>query len=243
MLQKLHRIYLNQRFIINFYSVFMNPFYFIRKDLYKNLKEMCPKLKGHLLDFGCGSKPYESLFSVEKYIGVDLEISGHQHLGEEFDKIDVFYDGKTIPFPDNHFDSVFSSEVFEHVFNLEDILDELNRVLKKQGEILITVPFVWEEHEVPYDFGRYSSFGIKHILNKKGFEIIEHRKSGHFIIVFFQMWNMYIYNLIKTNNKYINLFLNILFISPFTILGLIFSKIMPSNKNLFHNNIVLARKI
>ena len=53
----------------------------------------------------------------------------------------------------------------------------------------MTVPFVWDEHEQPYDYARYSSFGLKHILNENGFEVIEQRKSNNGIEVIFQLLN------------------------------------------------------
>ncbi len=139
------------------------PAWLTRNRLLKAIETCVPELEGTLLDFGCGSKPYQSLFSVEKYIGLDFENPGHPHVNEQ---IDVFYDGKKIPFSNDYFDSIFSSEVFEHVFNLEEILKELNRVLKTGGKILITCPFAICEHEVPHDFARYSSFGIRHFWKK-----------------------------------------------------------------------------
>ena len=42
--------------------------------------------------------------------------------------------------------------------------------------MLITVPFLWKEHEKPYDFQRYTSFGLKNLFIKNGFEIISQRK-------------------------------------------------------------------
>ncbi len=139
------------------------PAYLTRNRLLVKLSALAPKLKGKLLDFGCGSKPYRAIFSVDEYIGLDFENPGHPHLNEQ---IDVFYNGKNIPFQDGHFDAIFSSEVFEHIFNLEDILGELNRVLKKGGLMLITCPFSICEHEVPNDFARYSSYSIKYLLEK-----------------------------------------------------------------------------
>lgn len=47
--------------------------------------------------------------------------------------VDIFYDGKKNPFDEGYFDSIFSSEVFEHVPDLVVILNELNRVLKQGG--------------------------------------------------------------------------------------------------------------
>ena len=165
------------------------PFYFIRRELYIKIRQFAPELKGRLLDFGCGSKPYQSLFTnTSQYIGLDYESEGHSH---EKEQIDVLYDGKTIPFPDESFDSVFSSEVFEHIFNLEEIVPEIKRVMKKGGKILITCPFVWNEHEVPVDYARYTQFALKHLFEKNGFEILVQDKSGDFTMSIYQMKMVY----------------------------------------------------
>lgn len=221
-------------------AVFFNPFFFIRRGLFLNIKELAPSLKGKLLDFGCGRKPYENLFSVQEYIGMDMESTGHEH---KHSKIDVFYNGRIIPFEQETFDSVFCSEVFEHVFNLDEVLQEINRVMKKGGQILITVPFCWNEHEIPYDFARYSSFGIKYILENSGFEVIKSKKSGNFARVIWQLWAVYFYALFNTNSKMLNYFLRMLFIVPVNVSGLILLNLFPKNKSLYFNNIVLAKKV
>ncbi len=242
MLSRFNAIYKRQRFHINVLSVFINPFFFVRRGLFRGIRQYAPQLGGRLLDFGCGSKPYRELFTVREYIGVDMEQTGHAHLKEEKGMIDVFYDGKTLPFENHHFDSVFSSEVFEHVFNLPDMLTEINRVLKPGAMALFTVPFVWNEHEVPYDFGRYSAFGITHLLQTHGFEVIELQRSTHFAEVLFQLWNLYLHDLIYTSNKYLNILINLAFIAPFTVLGLLLTTLLPKNRSLYHNNIILARR-
>lgn len=166
-----------------------NPFYFIRRALLKKVEEYAPKLEGKLLDFGCGSKPYQSLFiNVKEYIGLDYEGAGHSHKDES---IDVFYDGKKIPFTNDHFDSLFASEVFEHLFNLEEMIPEIKRVMKKGGKILITCPFVWNEHEIPIDYARYTQFALKHLLEKNGFTILSQDKSGDFTMALYQMKMVY----------------------------------------------------
>ena len=106
----------------------------------------------------------------------------------------------------------------------------------------MTVPFVWDEHEIPYDFGRYSSYGIKFLLKKNGFEIIKLKKSTKYLETVFQLWNLYIYYTLHTNNKYLNIIIDILLISPFTIIGIILSAVLPNKNTLYHNNIILAKK-
>lgn len=165
-----------------------HSFYFIRKGLYEAMKENAHFLSGVMMDFGCGSKPYRDLFQVEKYIGVDYAGEGHTHENEE---VDVYYDGSNIPFPDNYFDSILSSEVFEHLFEAERILDELRRVLKPKGIMLITCPFVWNEHEVPIDYARYTKFALEHLFTKHGFKILKYEKKGSFVETIFQLLNIY----------------------------------------------------
>lgn len=236
----LNKIYLKQSFNPNLLSLFINPFYFIRKRLYKAVQQKSPLIKGKILDLGCGSKPYKNLFiNATEYIGVDIDNPGHDHSKED---IDVYYDGKTIPFENGYFDGVFFSEVLEHVFNPDEILKEINRVLNVNGYLLLTCPFAWDEHEIPYDFGRYTSFGIKHVLEKNNFEIIESNKIGHFTEVLAQFFIHYIRHLIYTKNKYVNIILNIIFISPFTLIGSVLSTIFPRIRTLYFNNIILAKK-
>lgn len=95
-------------------GIFINPFYFARRAIYKNIKSFSGHITGIILDIGCGSKPYKGLFTADQYIGMDIRISGHHHVNS---LIDVFYDGSNIPFGNNHFDSIVCFEVLEHVFN------------------------------------------------------------------------------------------------------------------------------
>jgi SAM-dependent methyltransferase len=195
-------------------------------------------LNGKLLDFGCGRKPYQNLFSVSDYIGVDMEQTGHNHINS---MVDVFYDGKHIPFPDHSFDSVFCSEVLEHIFNPDEILTELSRVTKPQGRMLITVPFCWNEHEIPYDYARYSTFGITHLLQKHDFKIIECKKSGNFVQVLFQLWALYFFELFKKLGK-TGYILSMILIAPVNLVGSIILLIMPKNDSMYFNTIILAEK-
>ncbi|MGK6350747.1 class I SAM-dependent methyltransferase [Parapedobacter sp. DT-150] len=239
MLTTLKRIYNKSLFQPTFFGLLFNPFFIIRAGLYQGISRFSSHMQGRLLDFGCGSKPYKSLFNVTEYIGTDIEISGHDHHNEE---IDVYYDGKTLPFDDNAFDSIFSSEVFEHIFNLPEILAELHRVLKPGGRMLVTLPFVWDEHEIPYDYARYTSFGIRHLLEQSGFTLLESHKTTNYVATVCQMWIAYIYQHIFPKNKTIRIALTPFFIMPITIWGLLISAILPKNMNFFHNNVLVVQK-
>jgi len=103
------------------------------------------------------------------------------------------------------------------------------------------VPFSWNEHEVPYDYARYSSFGIKHLLEKNGFKTLELKKIGNFARVNFQQWALYFFELFKKWGK-AGYLLSLLFIVPINIIGTILLLIMPRNDSLYFTNIILAVK-
>jgi len=229
----------HQSFQPSIISLFINPFYFIRRTYFKYIKKFIPLLKGRLLDFGCGRKPFENLFAVEKYIGVDLQNTGHDHKNS---KVDFYYDGKHLPFENETFDSLFCAEVLEHIFNPGEILKELNRVLKPGAKALITVPFSWNEHETPYDYARYSSNGIKYLMENNGFKILEQKKCGNFARVNFQNWALYFFELLKKWGK-TGYILSLLFIAPINVIGSLLLIFMPKNDSLYFSNIILAEKL
>lgn len=220
-------------------GIFTNPFYFSRRGLFRAMRDLGAELSGRMLDIGCGTKPYEPYLSVKEYIGVEIDTERSRTTS----KADVFYDGTRIPFDDSSFDSVLANEVFEHVFNPGEFLTEVNRVLKLNGKFLLTVPFVWDEHEQPHDYARYTSFGLVHILGQYGFEVVRHTKSVADTRVIFQMINEYIYKKTYVSNPVIRQVLNTILIAPWTCVGILLSSILPSNPDLYLDNIILVRKV
>jgi len=237
MLEKIKKIIEDEYFNPGFLGLIVNPFYIARKSLYSNLSILGDKITGKTLDVGCGTKPYEKLFNHSIYVGLEFDTG----IDSEKKVADYYYDGKTFPFKEAEFDSVVTNQVLEHVFNPDEFISEINRVLKINGKLLLTVPFVWDEHEQPYDFARYSSFGLKALLEKNGFEILELRKSVNDYRVLVQLFNAYIYKITRRNIFIKNLAL-ILVIAPVTIFGILISKILPKNNDLYLDNIVLAEK-
>ncbi len=203
-------------------------------------------LTGRLLDFGCGAKPYKSLFTnVTEYIGVDYAGEGHDHKNEN---IEFFYDGKTLPFRENEFDCIFSSEVLEHIFNPVEIIAELQRVLRPGGKFLFSCPFVWPEHEVPIDYARYTRFALTDLLEKNNFRIITVDKSGDFATAIAQMRVLYFRDHVITAVPVlgkIKLFGKICRQLVIPFLNAWFSawnQFLPKRYDLYLNNIIMAEK-
>jgi len=219
-------------------GILINPFYFSRKGLSEHIGQLAGHIVGRTLDVGCGTKPYAHLYSSREYVGLEIDTVANR----ELKKADYYYDGKTFPFANDSFDSAVANEVFEHVFDPDGFLKEVSRVLRPGGTLIMTMPFVWDEHEQPYDYARYSSFGIKAILQRHGFEVLEQRKSMDDIRVLFQLLNMYLYKRTLTRNRWLNVFLVAILMAPFNVLGELCALITPRNADLYLDNIVLARK-
>jgi hypothetical protein len=85
-------------------------------------------------------------------------------------RVDVYYGGAGFPFEDASFDSVVATPVLEHSFS-----PNFSSGNAPGGEgrrsLVVDGALHMGEHEIPYDFGRYSSFGLKALLERNGFEI------------------------------------------------------------------------
>lgn len=240
MITALKRRFHQEAFLTTYLSILINPFFIIRHGLHKNIAPMASKISGNILDFGCGSKPYESLFlSATSYIGLDIKNAGNDHKGS---KVDVFYDGKGIPFPDAHFDAVVSFEVFEHIFNIDEVLCEIRRVLKPNGLLLFTVPFAWDEHMVPHDYARYTSYGVAHLLKKHDFEVEKIDKTTTYILAIAQLFIAYLVQHVLSRKMFLRQFFQLTIISPLTIFALILNLLLPKRYEFFCNTITLAKK-
>ena len=214
-----------------------NPFYFARRGLLEVLREVLPQLEGEVVDVGCGRKPYREFIVCSRYIGLELDTPASRALG----LADAFYEGGRFPFPDASFDGVFCSQVFEHVFAPDEFLREIRRVLKPAGRLVLTVPFVWDEHEQPRDFARYSSFGLRAVLERTGFEVVAMRKSAADSRVIFQLASAYLYKVTRTRSRVLNLLALLLMMAPVNFAGVLLGRLLPANPDLYLDNIVLAR--
>ena len=141
----------------------------VRNFIQKNITQF----SGSILDLGCGNKPYEKLLksapNFKSYVGMDLEQS------EIYNAVtkDLTWDGNNIPLHNFAIETVLATELLEHCYDTENILNEIFRVLTNDGKLIGTVPFIWPLHEVPNDFYRFTPFALKRKLQEAGFSNIE----------------------------------------------------------------------
>lgn len=167
--------------------------YYIRSAILNALSNSMGTFKGTLLDIGCGKMPYKNYIlqnsSVNKYIGLDIENA------IEYDtsiKPDFTWDGITMPFEDEQFDTAFGTEVLEHCPKPAVILGEVSRILKPGGIFFYTVPFLWPLHEVPHDEFRYTPFSLKRLMEESGFENIDLKATGGWHASLAQMLGLWV---------------------------------------------------
>jgi SAM-dependent methyltransferase len=238
MLNRIRDVVRQQAYRPDWLGIGLNPFYLARRGLYRVMSDLACRMHGALLDVGCGSKPYQALFSVSSYVGLDIDSEQARHKGVA----DAFYDGHRFPFEACHFDSVLCNQVLEHVFNPDEFLSEIHRVLVPGGMLLLTVPFVWDEHEQPFDYARYSSFGLAALLERHGFRIKEHRKIGADASIFFQLFNAYLYKITLKSPRWFSRVVMLTAAPIVTLLGLFWGKLLPDNPDLYLDQVVLAEK-
>ena len=153
----------------HFLSLFGHPYAINRTGLKQSIKGLADLTKpGPTIDIGCGIMPYRKLFKQHvPYEGIEIETRHKDH-----NKLAThFYDGHTLPLADNSYNSVLCFQVLEHCSDPELMLQECHRVLNEGGTLLLTMPLIWPEHEQPWDFQRFTYYGIARHLEKSGFKI------------------------------------------------------------------------
>jgi SAM-dependent methyltransferase len=236
LLARLKQRYREELFHPGWLALVINPFYFARAGLRDAMVAFAPSLHGRLLDVGCGSKPYRRYFRQQEYVGLDIDTKANRQAGVA----DFFYDGVRFPFQDASFDAVLCNQVLEHVFNPQEFLGEIRRVLKPGGRLLLTVPFVWDEHEQPYDCARYTSFGLRHLFEQQGLRWLEHRKLGGDASILFQLTNAYLFKVGRRLPKWWFLLFSVTAMAAVNCLGVAARRLLPDNDDLFLDHVVLA---
>ncbi len=131
---------------------------------------------GRLLDHGAGQSPLFGMYrdKVEEIIAVDWNNSLHNT-----SYVDIECDlNKKMPFGDESFDTIISSDVVAHLFNPINIMDDLARILRPNGAIILGTPFNYWMNEEPYDYFRWSKYAIVRLAENSGLKVAKLWQCG-----------------------------------------------------------------
>jgi SAM-dependent methyltransferase len=132
------------------------------------LKTVADVIEPHclVLDAGSGEGMYRHLFGRVSYESADF-----CKVAKLYVKPTYVCDLAKIPVEDERYDVVICTQVLEHVPEPIEVLKEFYRILKPGGKLFLSAPLFFEEHEQPYDFYRYTQFGLANLLTTVGFRV------------------------------------------------------------------------
>ncbi len=122
---------------------------------------------GTTIDFGCGTRPYEKHFTnyTHRYLGADLDDNPEADLH-------IAADG-TVPVEPGACQLLLSSQVLEHVIDVDAYLKECARLISPGGYLLLSTHGMWTYHPYPVDVRRWTRWGLQHEIKTRGFEIVD----------------------------------------------------------------------
>lgn len=141
-----------------------------RKLSYEILSEI--QISGNVLDLGGSRRSgYHELFNGKHTFDV-VNLSKEESVDLAFDIEKVF------PVDNEKYDGVLAINVLEHIFDYKNLLSESFRILKKEGKIVIAVPFLMFIHPSPHDYWRYSKETLEKMMKEVGFKKVEVQAIG-----------------------------------------------------------------
>ncbi len=143
--------------------------HFSRGDLHGWVRRKRAAINGSVLNVGAGG---EIGPLVEKCLSIDINPQR---------KPDIVADACDLRevFETQRFDAVFLIEVLEHVSEPQRALAELRRVLKPGGKLILSVPYIFEMHDVPHDYWRFTEYGLRLLLQDFD-DVVIVRRNGYF---------------------------------------------------------------
>lgn len=205
-------------------------------ELYRDLKHTLSSLEGRILDVGCGKKPYRKwLNSKNEYLSLDVTPDSEPDI--------LVMPVEQWQIESESFDAVICTQVLEHVAQPEQLLHEIHRILKPNGVIILTIPFIYHEHDSPNDYWRWTKEGISNLLKSSGFLIIDCKTEGRIGNVLSGLLLSYIYSK-RVNRIIIALFLPVwILVCMFVNLIGVVMNIFDTTNRAYTNIFVKAKKI
>lgn len=133
------------------------------KEATKTFMKRCfseESITGSVLEIGSGRDKFNRKLFTNKYKVITTNIYPKN-------VVDYICSVNYLPFEDNKFGCVICEHVLEHLEEPAKAIDEIKRVLKPKGLLILVVPFSWPIHEKPYDLWRFSEEGLRALLMNK----------------------------------------------------------------------------
>ncbi len=129
-----------------------------------------------LLDMGAGQSRYKFFFEHCYYISVDFA-QGESRW--DYSNLDFIGDICNLNFIKNEsVNNCLNTTTLEHINEPSNFFSEVHRILKPSGKLFLYVPFVYTEHQIPHDYFRYTSYGLKYLCEKVGLRVISIKPSN-----------------------------------------------------------------
>lgn len=170
---------LGQKLLPRFLLRRLDPFLAAIEDFLHHVSRELPS-GARLLDAGAGEAQYKRLFPQARYVALD-HAKGDPSWN--YASLDVIGDLEQLPFLDGAFDKIISIVVLEHVQEPLRAMEEFRRVLKPAGRAHLVVPMLWEEHQKPHDYFRFTSNGVRWLLERARLRPVEIAPVGGFFWV------------------------------------------------------------
>ncbi|MEP7155334.1 MAG: class I SAM-dependent methyltransferase [Betaproteobacteria bacterium] len=131
---------------------------------------------GRVLDVGCSDQRIKAYLAPGcEYIGLDYYSTASSWYKT---RPSVYGDAHALPFTEGRFDTVLLLDVLEHLRSPQSCMAEVSRVLIEDGLFFVMVPFMYPIHDAPFDFGRWTSFGLAQLAEVHEFDVVEARHVG-----------------------------------------------------------------
>ncbi len=121
-----------------------------------------------VLDAGAGEGRHRKCFTRGRYLALDV---GYGDAAWDYSGLDLQGDLECIPLRDSSVDCILCMVVLEHTRNPRQVLREFARVLKKGGTLIMVIPFLWEEHQAPHDYFRFTRYGVRSVFEALPFRL------------------------------------------------------------------------
>ena len=139
----------------------------------------CPA-RAVVLDAGCGENRFRERFAHCRLVGYDRRVGDPRW---DYSRVDVAGDLQRLALGTARIDAAVSVVTLEHLAEPAGALAELARVLKPRGALLLVAPFLWEVHQAPHDYFRFTRHGLAHLLESADFEIERCEPLGGFFVL------------------------------------------------------------